>query len=205
MSLNTDAASGGAESIENLAVAVHRGSDGALERLYELFERPLHRYAYGILQNTADAQEVVQDAMLRAHRALTHRYDEARCETLSLRPWLFRTVRNLCLNRRRSKMRAAEQPLSAIGDARLEPFVNAHDADLEREEDVAALRLAIDTLPLAARELIILRFIEELPYAEIAKTVGAGEAALRGKIFRALRQLRSALNDQGTRHAMHIS
>jgi RNA polymerase sigma-70 factor, ECF subfamily len=204
MSVDTDAASG-AGSIESLAVAVHRGADGALERLFEIFERPLHRYAYGVLQNSADAQEVVQDAMLRAHRALTRRYDEAQCEKLSLRPWLFRTVRNLCLNRRRSKMRAAEQPLGAIGDTLLEPFVSARDADLEREQDLAALRVAIDALPLPARELIILRFIEELPYAEIAKTVGATEAALRGKIFRALRQLRGALDEKGIPHAMHIS
>ena len=57
---------------ENLAVAVHRKEPGAFERLIERFERSLFNYAHGILQNTFDAQEVVQDAMMRAHRALTN-------------------------------------------------------------------------------------------------------------------------------------
>src|SRR4029077_17505211 len=62
-----------------LAVAVHRCEPGAFERLIERFEQPLFTYAHGILQNAFDAQEVVQDAMMRAHKALTRQYDEARC------------------------------------------------------------------------------------------------------------------------------
>src|SRR5450755_2060897 len=104
---------------ENLAVAVHRKEPGAFERLIERFERSLFTYAHGILQNAFDAQEVVQDAMMRAHKALTRQYDEARCAALMLRPWLFRTVRNLCLNRRRSKRSSLEQPLESFDDGRL--------------------------------------------------------------------------------------
>src|SRR5437773_11284052 len=96
---------------ENLAVAVHRSEPGAFERLLDRFQAPLYGYAHGILQNAFDAHEVVQDAMMRAHRALTRQYDEARCASLALRPWLFRTVRNLCLNKRRSKRTKLEQPL----------------------------------------------------------------------------------------------
>ena len=99
-----------------LAVAVHRCEPGAFERLIDRFERPLFTYAHGILQNAFDAQEVVQDAMMRAHRALTRQYDEARCAALALRPWLFRTVRNLCLNKRRSKRSALEEPLESFDD-----------------------------------------------------------------------------------------
>jgi RNA polymerase sigma factor (sigma-70 family) len=88
---------------ENLALAVHRMETGAFERLIDRHESSLFNFAHSILQNTADAQEVVQDAMLRAHRALTRQYDEARCATLALRPWLLRITRNLCLNRNRSK------------------------------------------------------------------------------------------------------
>src|SRR5260370_33969464 len=76
---------------ENLAVAVHRLDAGAFERLIERFEAPLYSYAHGILQNPFDAQEVVQDAMMRAHRALTRQYSAERCTTLRLRPWPFRT------------------------------------------------------------------------------------------------------------------
>lgn len=187
---------------ENLAVAVHRSEPGALERLIDRFEPALYGYAYGILQNTFDAQEVVQDAVLRAHRALTRQYDEARCAALALRPWLFRTVRNLCLNKRRSKTRALEQPLETFDDGRIGPFVREHGSELERQQDAELLRHAMSGLPLDARELIVLRFMEEMSYADIAKTVGTSEASLRGKVFRSLKLLREALEERGVTHAL---
>jgi len=187
---------------ENLAVSVHRGEPGALERLIDRYEPALYAYAYGILQNTFDAQEVVQDAMLRAHRALTKQYDERRCRELALRPWLFRTVRNLCLNKRRSKTRALETPLDAYDDGRIGPFVREHGSELERQQDAKLLQDAMAGLPVEARELIVLRFMEDMSYADIARTVGATEAALRGKVFRSLKMLRDALEKRGVAHAV---
>ncbi len=186
---------------ENLAVAVHRLEAGALERMIDRFEGALYSYAYGILQNTFDAQEVVQDAILRAHRALTKQYDEQRCSELALRPWLFKTTRNLCLNKRRSKTRALEQPLDTFDDGRLGPFVKQSD-DAERREDAELLQRAMGALPVEARELIVLRFMEEMSYSDIAKTVGATEASLRGKVFRSLKLLRDALEKKGVTHAV---
>ncbi len=197
-----DAAAVEESGAENLALLVHRGDAAAFDRLINRFEAPLFTYAHGILQNTFDAQEVVQDAMVRAHRALTRQYDEAKCASLLLRPWLFRTVRNLCLNKRRSKSRALEQPLHAFSDDRLGPFVETVGSKLEKQEEAELLRRAISLLPVDARELIVLRFMEEMPYGEIAKTVGGSEAALRGKVFRALRLLRDALEKKGVNYAM---
>jgi len=185
-----------------LAVAVHRCDPGAFERLIQRFERPLFAYADGILQNAFDAQEVVQDALMRAHKALTRQYDEERCAQLALRPWLFRTVRNLSLNKRRSKRSTLEQPLESFDDGRLGPFVHLEGSELERKEEIELLRRAMALLPVDARELIVLRFMEEMPYAEIAKTVGASEAALRGKVFRSLKLLRDALEQKGVAYAM---
>jgi RNA polymerase sigma-70 factor, ECF subfamily len=187
---------------ENLAVAVHRREAGAFERLIHRFEAPLFSYAHGILQNTFDAQEVVQDAMMRAHRALTKQYDEARCAALALRPWLFKTVRNLCLNRRRSKTRALEQPLESFDDGRIGPFAHSQSSNLERQQDAEMLRSAMALLPVEARELIVLRFMEEMSYADMVRTVGGSEAALRGKVFRSLKLLRDALEKRGVAHAV---
>jgi RNA polymerase sigma-70 factor (ECF subfamily) len=187
---------------DDLAVAVHRCDPGAFERLIDRFEQPLFTYAHGILQNAFDAQEVVQDAMMRAHKALTRQYDEARCAALLLRPWLFKTVRNLCFNKRRSKRSSLEQPLESFPDGRLGPFVSLEGSELERKEEVELLRRAMALLPVDARELIVLRFMEEMSYAEIAKTVGSTEAALRGKVFRSLKLLRDALEQKGVAYAM---
>src|SRR5438445_1031897 len=169
---------------ENLAVAVHRSDPGAFERLIDRFESPLYNYAQGILQNAFDAQEVVQDAMMRAHRALTRQYDEARCAALALRPWLFRTVRNLCLNKRRSKRSRLEQPLDDFDDGRMGPIVQLEGSELERKHEVELLKRAIALLPIEARELILLRSMEEMSYAELAQTVRGTEPPLRGTVLR---------------------
>ena len=187
---------------ESLAVAVHRCEPGAFERLIDRFEGSLFSYADSVLQNRFDAQEVVQDALLRAHKALTRQYDEARCESLALRPWLFRTVRNLCLNKRRSKRSRLEQPLEDFDDGRMGPFINLDASELERKQEVELLRRAIALLPVEARELIVLRFMEEMSYGEIARTVGSTEAALRGKVFRSLKLLRDALEKKGVTYAV---
>jgi RNA polymerase sigma-70 factor (ECF subfamily) len=187
---------------ENLALLVHRCEAGAFERFIDRYEAPLFNYAHGILQNTFDAQEVVQDAMLRAHRALTRQYEETRVEALAVRPWLFRTVRNLCLNKRRSKTRALEQPLETFDDGRIGPFTKTAATEFDRREEADLLKRAIALLPVEAREMIVLRFIEEMPYADIARTVGSTEASLRGKVFRSLKLLRDALEKKGVAHAM---
>jgi RNA polymerase sigma-70 factor (ECF subfamily) len=187
---------------ENLAVSVHRGDPGALERLIDRFEQALYSYSFSLLQNAFDAQEVVQDALLRAHRALTRQYDEARCRELALRPWLFKMVRNLSFNKRRSKVRSLEEPLAAYDDGRIGPFVREEGSDLEKRQDAEMLQKAMQTLPTDVRELIVLRFMEEMSYGDIARTVGGSEAALRGKVFRSLKLLREALERKGVAHAV---
>lgn len=188
---------------DDLPVAVHRLEAGAFERLIERFESALFNYAHRILQNPFDAQEVVQDAFMRAHRALTRQYDESRVSKLALRPWLFRIVRNLCFNKQRSKKRSAlEEPLHAFDDGRLGPFLRSASSDLEKKEELAQLERALARLPVEARELIVLRFIEEMSYAEMSKIAGSNEASLRGKVFRSLKLLRDALDTKGVAHAM---
>ncbi|MGH9456140.1 MAG: RNA polymerase sigma factor [Thermoanaerobaculia bacterium] len=195
-----------AEAIEtgDLAVAVHRCEADAFERFVETWEAPLYGYAFRILQNAFDAQEVVQDTFLRAHRALTRQYDEARARALSVRPWLFRIARNLALNRRRGVWSGSQEPLSAFDDGRIGPFATDADdgRDLERRQDAEMLEAALATLPTESRELIFLRFMEEMPYADIARTTGQNEAQLRGKVFRALKLLRRALESRGVAHAL---
>lgn len=187
---------------ENLALEVHRRTPGAFERLIDRFESPLYSYAHGILQDTFDAQEVVQDAMMRAHKALTRQYDAQRCADLALRPWLFKMVRNLCLNKRRGKRHQLEQPLDSFDDGRIGPFVKSFGSELERRQEADLLRGAIAGLPVEARELIVLRFMEEMSYGDIARTVGGTEASLRGKVFRSLKLLREALEKKGVAYAV---
>ncbi|MFN2442989.1 MAG: RNA polymerase sigma factor [Thermoanaerobaculia bacterium] len=193
-----------ADGTAALALAVHRREHGAFDSFVQAWERPLFEYACRLLQNSFDAQEVVQDALMRAHRALTRQYDEDRCRALAVRPWLFRIARNLSLNRRRGVWSKIEQPLSAFDDDRIGAFADGRQAgaELEQAQQLARLERALEKLPTEGRELVVLRFIEEMSYAEIAKTTGLSETQLRGRVFRALKLLRTALEKEGASHAL---
>jgi RNA polymerase sigma-70 factor (ECF subfamily) len=189
---------------ESLALGVHRCHPGAFDRLVERYEPSLFNYANRILGNAFDAQEVVQDAFLRAHEAITRQYDEGRVTTLTLKPWLFRIVRNLSFNKRRGGASKLDEPLTAFDDNRIGPLVLACSvsAGIERQQEREALDRAIANLPEESRELIVLRFMEEMSYAEMAGIVGQGEAALRGRVFRSLKLLREALVESEVHHEM---
>jgi RNA polymerase sigma-70 factor (ECF subfamily) len=189
---------------ESLALAVHQCAPGAFDRLVGRYEGSLFNYANRILGNAFDAQEVVQDAFLRAHDAMTRQYDARRVAELALKPWLFRIVRNLSLNKRRGGLSKLDEPLASFDDGRIGPLVPACSvsAAVEREQERAALDRALASLPDESRELIVLRFMEEMSYAEMAEIVGQGEAALRGRVFRSLKMLREALEKGEVRHEM---
>jgi RNA polymerase sigma-70 factor, ECF subfamily len=183
------------EKVDNLGLAVHHRLEGSLERMIRTYQDQLYSYALHILRNSFDAQEVTQDAFLGAHRALTMKYDEARCRNLELRPWLFRIIRNSALNRLRARRTVQEEPFAALAsepaalpDTRTgRGFQNLFDQEL--------LESAQAKLKPAARELVALRFMEGLSYAEIARVLGTTEASARGKAFRALQSLKGLLRE----------
>ena len=183
-----------------IALFVHLGNDGAVERLVRTYQDQLYGYALRLLRNPSDAEEVTQDAFIRACRTLTLRYSPDRCRQLELRPWLFRITRNLALNRIRRRRSAGEDRLSELGDSVVATSMQnvGTGQQLECLADQDALSRALNRLEVETRELVVLRFIEGLSYAEIAKTTGGSEAAARAKVFRALRRLRTFLSEGGS-------
>ena len=187
-----------------LALSVHKRAEGAAERLVKGYQDQLYSYALRLLRDPMDAQEVIQDAFIRAIKALTLQYDAARCGRLALRPWLFRITRNLAYNRGRARSRIREE--------QLEPGSNGHRAAIlrtgERRDEspscreVDALDQALDSLNPESRELVLLRFMEEMSYDDIAATCGITAAAARAKVFRALSRLRKILSQLENQDAM---
>jgi RNA polymerase sigma-70 factor (ECF subfamily) len=189
---------------DNLATAVHRNFDGAIEQLVRLYQDALFGYALRLLQNRFEAEEVTQDAFIRAIRALTSRYDDERCESLDVKPWLYCITRNLAYKRRKLRRFTPEVPLPETCDSPGQACHSRPQADrlLEDWEQQARMERALARLCPEARDLILLRFMEELSYAEIAAVVHASESSVRGKVFRALRSLRKVLGKMEKRNAM---
>lgn len=178
------------EEARCIALEIHQGNRNAVGDLVAAYQNKLFTYAFHMLGGSDDALDVTQEAFVKAYTTLTGKYDAERCKTLEVRPWLYRIVRNLALNKLRSRKRR-EDALVCMKDNLPARFF---DTGNDRTK-TSAIRAALAGLGRESRELIILRFIEQYTYAEIATVTGSSESALRGKVHRALRKLRKIMED----------
>lgn len=144
------------------------------------------RLAYLLLGDTAEAEDVAQEAILKAGQALG-RFDRTR----PLRPWLLQITRNLALNRQRSARRrlAALQRWWRSTPVPTDPIaqVDAGAADLHQ---------AVATLSREDQEVIYLRYFLELPVDETAQALGIAPGTVKSRLSRALQRLRPLLLDR---------
>lgn len=168
-----------------LLLRARRGDFGAFRELADEHMTALFRTAYSITGSAEDAEEVLQDAMLKAFRAC-HRI---RPDT-PLRPWLITVVANAARNRRR----AADGRLTVPLDER-EPqsqASSAQDAVATRDRRLvvgAALRRLSDT----DRDVVVCRFLLELSEAETASVLAVPAGTVKSRLSRALDRLRVEL------------
>jgi RNA polymerase sigma-70 factor (ECF subfamily) len=182
----------------DLTRALARDVDGAFERLVLAHQDRLYTIALRMLRDSRDAEEVAQDAFVRAYRALGG-YDAERILDLQLRPWLTTIVLNLCRNRTR-RHEPLSQPLES-DDERAAPAArlvskdqtgSPHDAAVRRES-ARAWALLVGGLPLRYRTAIVLRHVDGLSYAEMSIALGRPEGTLKAQVHRGLALLRAAI------------
>jgi len=144
-------------------------------------------YARWLTRNDADAEDVVQDACIRAMRFFSSLRDE------DARAWLFTIVRNTWYTRvsRRDAV-AREDPVDQTGaepaDGALDP-----EARLLQQHTVARVRAALEELPLDFREVIVLREIEGLSYKEIAAVIRSPIGTVMSRLARGRERLLAVL------------
>ena len=169
------------------AALVARTLEGDLEAYAALMARyrdGFGRYALHMLGNREDAQEAMQDSFIRAYRALKDCREPDRFGA-----WLFRIVVNRCRTMRRRLLRHRRFD----GDLPDEiPATDHAPAAFEWREEIAR---ALARLRPHYREAFLLRYVEGLDYAEMARMTGAKEPALRMRVKRAGDQLRELLRD----------
>jgi RNA polymerase sigma-70 factor (ECF subfamily) len=163
------------------------GDRHAFEELVQTQQHRVYGLALRMLGNTAEAEDVAQEAFLRAHRGLAEFRGEARLST-----WLYAIVSRLCLNRlsgsERRLTRDGEETLSRIADARPGP-----DQALEQGELEEALHRAIGELPEERRIVVVLRDVEGLAYEEIAEVLDLPAGTVRSRLHRARLDLKEKL------------
>jgi RNA polymerase sigma-70 factor (ECF subfamily) len=166
-----------------LALRCRQGDAAAFGELVAEFERPLAYFASKLLGGDDDlALDVLQEVWLRAFRGV-RRLDRPD----RVRAWLYRLTRGLAIDRVR-KERSVERLEREHADGRPEgeePTFSAEEAE--------AVHAAIDRLPLAYREVIVLHFLEGLPHEAIAEVVDCPVGTVKSRLHRAKQELRRLL------------
>ena len=174
----------------DLIRSARSGDPAAWEAILTEHYQPVFRLAYLIVGDPDDADDVAQEAFIRAHRYF-RRYDETR----PLRPWLFSIAANLARNRRRSLGRyyAAVRRLFRQRETQTKPGIEARmAARLESHR----LWQAVRQLPEDDQNVIYLRFFLELPVKEAAETLDVAPGTVKSRLSRALERLRTVIGDQ---------
>ncbi len=167
-------------SLEDAARRVQRGDASAFRIIVEATAARLVRLGARIMGSVTEAEDVVQEAYIKAHRALVDgRFDErSRVET-----WLHRIVVNAALDARRKRKHDPKEPLddAAIGER-----------GTTAEEVVALRELAswLDDLPDDQRTALLLKSVEGMSSTEIAEVLGCSEGAVEQRLVRARATLR---------------
>ena len=175
-----------AESDSGLLDQARRGSLFAFEEIVRRYQRRVYATAYRIVRRHEVADDVAQEAFIRAHRSLD-RFDTRR----PFGPWICRIVANLAVNHVRSPQARedalpdghAETPSAAAG-----PLQAILDAEAR-----AMLDRALGELPAEQRAVFCLRVFEELSYREIADALGIELGTVMSRLSRAREKLRDAL------------
>jgi len=189
-----DASVGGRVELDTDVALVYRAREGDYEAFEQLFERHralVYRFAYQMSSRRDDAEDIVQEAFVRAYQNL-HRYrDEAKFTT-----WLLRIVTNLCTDQARmSQRRTALEQQEAMGALDWMTIGDIEDPvqNLEADRRKQALRKALNALPVHHRSVIILRDIEEREYPDIASILGCTVGGAKLRVLRARRALRDRI------------
>jgi len=168
------------------------GSGAALEALLERHEAKLYRFARRLCRHREDAEDVLQESLLAAARGLP-RFRGAS----SLGTWLYTIARSFCIKKRRRSVFAppevsldTEASVAAGGVA--DPSRRPDEA-LEASRLEAALEREIARLERPYREVLLLRDIEGLSSAEVARVTGLSVGAVKTRLHRARARLREAL------------
>jgi RNA polymerase sigma factor (sigma-70 family) len=176
-----------------LAEHLARDLDRWFETLVLAHVDRCHSIALRVLGSPHDAEEVAQDALVRAYRALAG-YPPERIRELRLRPWLATIVVNLCRNRVR-RHALPTTPLAPLVEAGGEPAADASTdpAGLAAQRaDRERLATLLAALPERYRVPIVLRHVDDLSYAELAEVLGRPEGTLKAQVHRGLALLRAA-------------
>ncbi len=178
---------------------IRRVHDGNADAFYELvrpYERAVFLAALSIVKNDADAEEVAQEAVLKAFKGLSRFRQEAKFSTWLIQITINEAKMKLRKDRRHRYESMDEGQQNDEGDYVPKDFADWREIPLEalEQRDLReALTKALESLPEKYRTVLILRDVQQLSINETAKALGLSEANVKTRLSRARLQMRDAL------------
>ncbi len=183
---------------EELVARSIAGDTDSFNQLIVRWERPIYALAYRQLGREEDARDIVQDAFLRAFRALPGFKGEAKFSS-----WLYRITLNLCRDFMRRARRAPFLPVPEGMD--VTDLAPADSAPVETVEDVVTRKdlsrhvaRAMGSLPEEQRSAILLKEYHGLTFQEIAELQGVPLSTVKTRLYQGLTVLRRELDRRGS-------
>jgi RNA polymerase sigma-70 factor, ECF subfamily len=182
---------GAALSVENELTRLRDGDVQAVVPLMERYQHRLYRYLLRLVWQEAAAEDLFQQTWVRVMERIGS-YDPNR----NFESWLFAVARNLALDHlRRYQPESLDEPLPS-GDTRAEWVADSGPGALEQllaEERAGCLLAALSDLPAVFREVLTLRFEEEMKIEEIAVVLSVPLGTVKTRLHRAMKHLRTAI------------
>ncbi len=185
-------------AIDAAVVQLRRGDPDALATLMARYQNRIYRYLLRLVRQPADADDLFQQTWLRVAEKIRS-FDPSR----SFEAWLFTLARNLAFDHlRRARPGSIDEPASAESpeDTIASRLASAEPGPLDQllaHERASHLAAALERLPVVYREVLTLRFEEEMKLEEIATVLAAPLSTVKSRLHRSLHQLHGML-DQGT-------
>jgi RNA polymerase sigma-70 factor (ECF subfamily) len=181
-----------------LEAALARDLEESFERMVREYQDRLYSFAHRLTGNSEDAEEIAQDAFVRAYRAMKT-YPAERIRMLSLKAWLYRITLNVARNRMRGRRHAAISIDERSGDGRAtwepeDPPENRPDSRFEQGRRRADIATLVAGLPERYRSALILRYMEGLRLEEVAAVLKQPLGTVKSNVHRAVNALREALS-----------
>ena len=174
---------------EQLVRACQDGSREAQRELYECYKGKVYSLALYLTGNAEMARELTQEIFLKVFRDLrAFRFES------SFNSWLYRLATNVCLNALRDRRSRREVAIEEIAGTPAEPCTGASLEQQQMSRSIQrAVREAILSLKPPLRAVVVLRYIENLSYSEIAEALSCSEGTVASRLSRAHRLLERKL------------
>jgi len=179
---------------------VLNGDANAFEEIVLANQKNVYNLALKMTKNEDDALDISQEAFLKAYRQL-----EAFRGDSKLSVWLYRLTYNLCIDFLRKKPKAQIISLSSyqddggdVADIDLPDIRELPEEAFSRKELRKEIAQSIDQLNQSHREILVMREINDMGYAEIAKTLNISEGTVKSRLARARLSLANILSEKGT-------